>query len=247
MPDGTQIFLLLFLIFSALFFVGPLISALFFSFMDIPNLEEVDPNAPRIGYVMVFSGMLALFLAAFLVFFRLSGEKWKSLIHYEGIQLRYIGITLLLLVFGWLIAEGLHYLNHWIIEQFPRAGFIEAEIALNEQLKSWFDPEKQHLFPYALFIFGLLPAFVEELLFRGILMEKLIKVSGKPHFGVIVSALLFAALHMQAWNLLPMIALGVMLGYLYYFSKDIRYSMLLHFLYNGIQITAMFFWPDAIA
>ena len=243
-PDGIQIFLLLVFIFAALTLLGPVISGLFLSFMDLPDVESIDASQPRIGYVLVFSGMIALFLMAFLLFFRVTGERWRSVIRYRKFRWVFFGLTLLVLAGGWIVAEGLYILNHLIIEQFPRAGYLEAEQALNEQLQAWFTPEKKHLLPLALLIFAALPAFVEELIFRGILMSKLMKVSGNVHFGVIVSAMLFAAMHMQPWNLLPMIGLGAVLGYLYYYTKDIRYNMLMHFLYNGIQIVLMFYLPQ---
>ena len=77
-------------------------------------------------------------------------------------------------------------------------------------------------------------------------MKKLEQLSGgKIHFAVIVSSALFAAFHMQPWNLLPMIGIACIFGYVYHYTKDIRYTMLMHFLYNGLQITIAFFFADS--
>ena len=103
------------------------------------------------------------------------------------------------------------------------------------------------MFPIALFVFAVMPAIVEELIFRGVLLKKLQEVSNNNvHFSVIVSAALFAAFHMQAWNLLPMIGMGVIFGYVYVFTKDIRYTMIMHFLFNGVQIAFMFYAPELV-
>ena len=77
-------------------------------------------------------------------------------------------------------------------------------------------------------------------------LTKLKEASNNMHFGVVISAIIFAALHMQPWNLLPMIAMGVILGYVYVYLKDIRYSMLIHFLFNAIQIVVIFYYPEAL-
>ena len=247
LSTGSQIFLLLAFVFAAFAFIQPLLTLLAFSLMDVELKEDMDLNSPLIGYTMVCCGMISLFLGGFVVWLRFTGEKWRDLLHLKGISLRNLGISLGLLVVGWFVAEALAYFNSYLIEQVPRTGWIQARAEMEAQLRTWFNAEYPQNFLPALLIFAVLPAFVEELVFRGGLMKKLIIVShGKLHFGVVVSSLIFAAVHMQPWNLLPMIALGMILGYVYHFTKDIRLSMLLHFLYNGIQITLLFFAPGLV-
>ncbi|MBD3637752.1 MAG: CPBP family intramembrane metalloprotease, partial [Crocinitomicaceae bacterium] len=40
--------------------------------------------------------------------------------------------------------------------------------------------------------------------------------------------------------------MGILLGYVYVYTKDIRYSILIHFLYNATQITILFYWPGLV-
>lgn len=208
------------------------------------DFENTDFSDTTSVYVLAVASQLALFLSCFILFLRIMKFKFRSVIRWRKFSWKYFGYTIGLLVAGAFVAEGLSLLNRAIIEQFPSAGFIEAMEEMNERYRQIFDPSKKNLMPIAIVVFAVLPAIVEELIFRGLLMKKLIEVSGKPHFGVIVSALIFAAVHMQAWNLLPMIALGALLGYIYYYFQDIRYSMILHFLFNASQIVIAFYFAD---
>ena len=146
----------------------------------------------------------------------------------------------------WFAADLLYTVNRAGIELIPDSGFLEMEEELNQQYSRIFNPENSVWFPLALFVFAIVPAFVEELVFRGLLLKNLKEVSGSSHFGVVVSSLMFAAFHFQPWNILPMTGLAIVFGYVYLYTKDIRYSMLMHFLYNGVQITFMFFIPGVI-
>jgi CAAX protease family protein len=242
---GRQIGLLLLLIFSALYVVSSvlfLITRPLFGKADFENLDLFDPvNA----YLSAATGMTALFLICFIVYFKLINQDYKKLILFNKWSIKTLGIVLLALVGGIFISQGLYYLNHFIVEQNPASGFLEMEAELSAQQRAWFNPERRELFPLALLVFALLPAFVEELIFRGILLKKLEQYSeGKTHFAVLVSSALFAAFHMQPWNLLPMMGMAVVFGYVYVYTKDIRYSMLMHFLYNGAQITIAFFFAE---
>ena len=244
MPQGMKTFLLIVLIIIGLY-SGILISALILSlFLSPEEFTAMDMNDPTIVYAATISSQLGLLLVGGVAFLRITKQKVKDVINYSKWNLKTLGIVVGVLVAGYFISELLYIINHYLLEQFPSSGYLEMEEEFNQQYSQWFNADQKALYPIALFVFALVPAFVEEMIFRGLLQKNLILVSqGNVHFGVIVSGAIFAALHMQAWNLLPMIGLGVLFGYVYHYTKDIRYTMLMHFLHNGFQITLMFFAP----
>jgi membrane protease YdiL (CAAX protease family) len=81
-------------------------------------------------------------------------------------------------------------------------------------------------------IVGALAAFAEELFFRGFLQRTLFHWLRRKHLAVILTAAIFSFIHFQFYGFLPRMMLGVLLGYLYLWSGDIRVSMLVHFLNN---------------
>lgn len=100
-----------------------------------------------------------------------------------------------------------------------------------------------------LFIFllvAILPAVGEELLFRGVLQKLFIKWTKKYHLGIWITAILFSALHMQFYGFLPRLILGVMFGYLFFWSKSLWLPILAHLLNNGSFVIAAYINPDTI-
>ena len=94
-----------------------------------------------------------------------------------------------------------------------------------------------------LFIIALLPAIGEELLFRGVIQRLFKEMGTSIHVSILLTAVLFSALHMQFFGFFPRFALGVLLGYLMYWSGSIRLSMLAHFINNALAVT--FGWMAA--
>ncbi|MBC8265335.1 MAG: CPBP family intramembrane metalloprotease [Flavobacteriales bacterium] len=87
-----------------------------------------------------------------------------------------------------------------------------------------------------LFLIALIPAIGEELLFRGVLQQLFAKWTGKIHFAVFVSAFLFSAIHMQFFGFLPRFVLGLILGYMFYWSGSLWLPILAHFTNNALAI-----------
>ena len=88
---------------------------------------------------------------------------------------------------------------------------------------------------------GALPAIGEELFFRGILQKLFIQIFKSAWPGIIFTGFLFSAIHMQFMGFLPRMALGIILGALYWYSGSIYISMLGHFVFNTINILLIYF------
>ncbi len=87
---------------------------------------------------------------------------------------------------------------------------------------------------------AVLPAIGEELLFRGILIRLFNELIKNVHLAVIISALMFSALHLQFYGFLPRFFLGLLLGYLFVWSGSLWVPVIVHFVNNGIAVVAMF-------
>lgn len=75
-----------------------------------------------------------------------------------------------------------------------------------------------------------LPAVLEEVLFRGLIQRAL-----SPYgawFSILVTSMLFALLHSDLSQLPAIFALSLFLGYVYAFTKNLSSSILLHFANN---------------
>jgi uncharacterized protein len=93
-----------------------------------------------------------------------------------------------------------------------------------------------------LLMIAILPALGEELLFRGILQKLLHQWFRNVHWAVLVSAVIFSALHLQFYGFLPRTILGIMFGYLFVITKSLWVPILVHFLNNGAAVLAAFLY-----
>ena len=91
-----------------------------------------------------------------------------------------------------------------------------------------------------LFMVGLLPAIGEEFLFRGVIQKLLRQMTGNAHSAIIITAILFSAIHMQFFGFVPRFLLGAFFGYLLYWSGSIWLPVTAHFVNNGMAV--IFSW-----
>jgi hypothetical protein len=91
-----------------------------------------------------------------------------------------------------------------------------------------------------LIVFAVLPAIGEELAFRGIVQQELQRWWRNPHLAIWVAAIIFGAIHMQFYGVVPRIMLGVLFGYLYWWSGNIWVPIIGHFINNGFMVLMMF-------
>lgn len=81
---------------------------------------------------------------------------------------------------------------------------------------------------------AIVPAFCEELFFRGLILERLSRF-GKAK-AIIISALLFSLMHQHPAQLFYTFILGIFLGYMALESGSIWGGIILHFVNNFTQV-----------
>lgn len=93
---------------------------------------------------------------------------------------------------------------------------------------------------FALLVIALLPALFEEILFRGAVQQTAVGLTRNAFAGILITSILFSAIHFSVMGFLSRTALGLLLGYVFYYSKNLWLSILMHFINNAFVITALF-------
>lgn len=93
-----------------------------------------------------------------------------------------------------------------------------------------------------LLILAVIPAIGEELFFRGMLQKLLKAIIGWPHLTVVITAIIFSALHFQFYGFLPRLILGVVYGYLFMWSGSVWLPALAHFINNAVPVVLSYFY-----
>lgn len=94
---------------------------------------------------------------------------------------------------------------------------------------------------FALLAMAAAPAFFEEILFRGGFQQIFIGWTKNAFLGILITSILFSAIHFSFFGFLPRTALGMILGYVFYYSRNIWMNIAMHFIYNGIIVTQLYF------
>ncbi len=81
---------------------------------------------------------------------------------------------------------------------------------------------------------AIIPAFVEELLFRGLILSQLRPYSQGS--AVVISALLFGLMHQSPFQFLYATAMGIVLGIMYIKTNSIWLCVMLHFFNNFYSV-----------
>ena len=93
---------------------------------------------------------------------------------------------------------------------------------------------------YTILVIAIVPAIGEELLFRGYLQQKFGNWLRNPHIAILTTALLFSAIHFHFQGMVPRFILGVLLGYLFYWSNSLWLPILGHFVNNAQAVILSF-------
>ena len=74
------------------------------------------------------------------------------------------------------------------------------------------------------------------MIFRGYLQQITARWLKNPHIAILITAFLFSLIHLHFQGMIPRFVLGVLLGYLYYWSCNLWLPILAHFVNNAQAI-----------
>ncbi len=168
------------------------------------------------------AGYAAAFLAPAFFFKLLCGAD-----HYEPVRARFSlprhfwAYLLVALSVNTVMAVA----NAYLVEPFQYSAFMESVEST---------PSTNYEIVLALLTSAVVPAFVEELLFRGVILNNLMPY-GKDT-AIILSALSFGLMHQNAGQFLYTTVAGLILGYIFVVSGNIWAGVLIHFVNNASSV-----------
>ena len=93
---------------------------------------------------------------------------------------------------------------------------------------------------YTIFVIAIIPAIGEELFFRGYLQQTIGNWLSNHHKAIVLTGFLFSAIHLDIQAIIPRFLLGVFLGYLYYWGRNLWLPILAHFTNNALAVIFSF-------
>ena len=93
---------------------------------------------------------------------------------------------------------------------------------------------------FAFVVIAILPAIGEEIIFRGMIQNDLMRATRNAHISIWFAAFLFSAMHFQFYGFVPRMLLGALFGYLYFWSRNLWMPVLAHFVNNGFTLVSLY-------
>nr|WP_320037370.1 CPBP family intramembrane glutamic endopeptidase [uncultured Bacteroides sp.] len=129
---------------------------------------------------------------------------------------------------GLQLPESLRSIEDWIINT-EKAAEVTTNTLLNTD--SWGG------FIMNIIIIAIMAGIGEELMFRGVIQKILIGWTKNIHLGILYTAIIFSAIHFQFYGFVPRMILGMVLGYLYIWSKSLWVPVIAHAINNALTVT----------
>lgn len=226
--------------------LGVLIASLLdsgFSLSDVltdPIDVELLKNHKSSLYIFQVISTLGGFLVPGLVIsYFVEGYSLKKFAHLAKAKPILLILSGTIIFYGALISIGL---MHEINQLFPISDFWKSKELQNiAQQKALIEGQGISQLFTSLFVVALLPALLEEFAFRGVTLQLLDRTFRNKHAAIITQGILFGFMHFNMSQMLPIMGMGILFGYITYATKSIWYSVLIHFLNNAIAVIALFY------
>lgn len=164
---------------------------------------------------------------------------------YMGFNFRFnfkqVLLVIAILILTFPLSGALATLNKILpISEYWAAKFKAMELAREAQEAALININSFSRYIISLFVIALLPAIFEETFFRGGLQNLFTRWFKGPWVAILLTAVIFSLIHLSYYGFLVRFALGVVLGFIFYYSRSLWLNILLHFLFNGVQVTALY-------
>ena len=201
-----------------------------------------ERNALRSAALLnhLFTFLLPAIIASY-IFYK---KDWLSYQRMDAAPaFKYLSMGTLMIV----VAVPFVYFTYWLNSLVPLPEVLGSmETATEELVKGLLIMNSPMELFFNLLVISIMPAIAEEMIFRGVIQDSLEKMIINPHVAIAVSAIIFSAIHMQFGGFLPRVVLGMVLGYLFYWTRNIWVPIVAHAFNNGAQVVGAYFYSDEL-
>ena len=231
--------------FAITFFIGMLLAGPIFGVNAINIMSLLgDYNNPKavmvLQYLQVLQSFGLFIFPALLAGFFFERSATGYLLLNKGSRWQIYLVTLVLMFVALPFINEMVSLN----EMMKLPGYLKgmedwmksAEAEATRLTETFMKMPTPGAFLFNMVMIALLPAIGEELMFRGLLQRLLKDWLKNVHAAIFISAFFFSAMHMQFYGFIPRMMLGVLFGYLFYWSNSIWVPVFAHFINNGAVV-----------
>jgi membrane protease YdiL (CAAX protease family) len=246
MTDRAGVFILIAFM-GAGFVVGGGFSVFLWKIMTGQNIAQMQSSMMDTGFVNEIR-IVQTILAAFIFLIPALGTALilnKKPLNYLGFNqkssFKTIGIGLLLMAATIGISGALVTLTEMIpLSPGLTRYFKGLEDTYMKQVKVLSEMSGIPDLIMSLLVMALAPAIFEEVFFRGGFQQMMTKATGNVLVSIIVTSILFSAIHFSFYGFLSRTAMGIALGFLFAKSGNLWIPILAHFFNNAVAVIQVY-------
>lgn len=200
-------------------------------------------NANALRLMQFISTLFFFFLPAFFYAKICHKNAFKHLGFIKMPNIKQIALVFAIMFFALFIVGALAEL--WQQIPFPKnwqQQFKAAEEAYKKQIQVMARMNGVGDYIISILIVALLPAVFEEAIFRGALQNLLSRWLKAPVWAIVITAIVFSAVHGSYDGFVPRFVLGFILGWVFYRTGNIWINIAAHFFNNAIGITVLYYY-----
>jgi uncharacterized protein len=243
------LFFLLFSMLLGILILVPVYGMDIISMLQMPDYSNVSfVNAMKMLQILSTFGGLLLPSLIFMWICTSENETFGGLT--KSYSFLPVILSFLLIIFaqpivGWAnelnsyfsLPKGLSFIENWMKDSEAKNGHITEAFLATTSTRGLI---------LNIFMIAILPAFAEEILFRGVLAKLFKDWTRNVHVAVFLSAFIFAAIHLQFYGFLPRFLLGMALGYLFFWSGSLWLPIAAHFANNFLSVMVEFLFRKGL-
>lgn len=210
-------------------------------------LSELKSHPDLLKVFVFFSSSLPIICAALLVVLAIKATPQDYLLLKSPKSIKWFTLSVLFVLISVPLMGLMLKINEMIdFSQWPELySWLQEQDASNNAMYEAMLGEKNSFSIFTSLIFmAFIPAFAEEIFFRGFLMNAFNGLFKNMHIAIIATGIIFSLVHLQFTKCLPMFFLAIVFGYAAYWTGSIWTSILAHFFNNALAVIQLYFFTD---
>lgn len=204
-------------------------------------------NLDLIKLVQIISS-IGMFVIPAIIYAKLQDRDWLDYLKIIPVPF-YLALLTILIMFcaspaleysmelnkGMKLPSFLKELEAWMQEQELKMELMTKQLIIMNSVPG---------FLVNLIMLAIIPAFGEELIFRGGFQQIFTRWFGNYHVAIWLTAIVFSSIHFQFYGFFPRMFLGALFGYLLIWSGSLWLPILGHFLNNALAVITAYWYQS---
>ena len=191
-------------------------------------------------YLLIIQDISLLIIPSIIILWLMKPESAARLPGLRIPQLKEVGLVIILTFcifpvtsFTGQINSAMHLpgwlsgVEHWMIEKEDKADNLIDMLIMSNTF--W-------VMMLNLLTIALIPAISEELIFRGVFQKIFNNLFKSGHIAIWFTAFIFSTIHFQFFGFMPRFILGLVFGYLFFWSGTLWLPVISHFINNAFPV-----------